>query len=381
MTDQITEYQESKILIEWFEKNKRNLPWRNTKDPYFVWISEIILQQTRVNQGLAFYLRFIGRFPDIKSLAEADQAEVLKFWQGLGYYSRARNLHEAAKSIQANFQGVFPQRYEDVLTLKGIGSYTAAAIVSIVWNQPYPVLDGNVFRVLGRLFAMTVAYDTGEGRKQYEALARLLMNPLQAGLHNQAIMEFGALQCVPQKPDCSQCPLQNKCLGFASGDPLQFPVKQHIINVRARYFNYFFIVHKDLRCTCLSRRLKKDIWEGLFEFPLIETARSMDFEELQDTAPFKALFGDATCLTFTVVSGEVKHVLTHQILYVRFYRVEIQEANLQPRNNIALTDQPAEKIIQSALPGLNHFISVPLDHLDDYAFPRPIHRFLPILLQ
>ena len=358
MKYQSIDYQESKILIAWYQKNKRNLPWRETNDPYRIWISEIMLQQTRVVQGLSYYLRFLQRFPDIGSLAAAEQEEVLKYWQGLGYYSRARNLHEAAQSIQANHQGVFPRQYEEVLALKGVGSYTAAAIVSLTWNQPYPVIDGNVFRVLGRLFAVSVPYDTGKGKRQYEELASMLMNPKEAGLHNQAIMEFGALQCVPQKPDCNQCPLKNRCLGFLSGNPQQFPVKQHIIKVRERYFNYFFILHKGY--TYLSRRSKKDIWEGLFEIPLIETDHSMNLEEIMKMKAFKELFRDAGNLSITISSkNDIKHVLTHQILHAQFFQIEIPKEN----------------------PCLQKYLKVPLDKVDKYAFPRLIHRFLSNYLE
>ena len=349
-----SDYQYSMAIIDWYKKNKRDLPWRNTNDPYQIWISEIILQQTRVIQGLDYYSRFLRRFPDIQSLAEAEQEEVLKYWQGLGYYARARNMHEAAKSIQSNFQGVFPQRYEDILTLKGVGSYTAAAIASLAWNQPYPVVDGNVFRVLGRLFAVDVPYDTGKGKKLYEELACSLMDSQQAGLHNQAIMEFGALQCVPQNPECSQCPLKNKCLGFLSGTPHHFPVKQHIVKVRERYFNYFFILHEGN--TYLLRRIKKDIWEGLFEFPMIETAQSMSFEDICETETFKKLFHDTGKITFSTVSSEVKHVLTHQILHARFYKVEIQKDNSL----------------------LKEYIKISLEKIEDYAIPRLIHRFLSL---
>ncbi|MDR0835009.1 MAG: A/G-specific adenine glycosylase, partial [Tannerella sp.] len=205
--------QENKLFIEWYEKNKRDLPWRGINDPYRIWISEIILQQTRVVQGMEYYLRFVRRFPDVASLASAEQEEVLKYWQGLGYYSRARNLHEAAKDIQTRFRGVFPQRYEDIRSLKGIGDYTAAAIASLTWNQPYPVVDGNVYRVLGRLFAIETPMDSGEGKKQYMELAHTLMDSQQAGIYNQAVMEFGALQCVPQNPDCNQCPFVGQCAG------------------------------------------------------------------------------------------------------------------------------------------------------------------------
>ena len=352
MLNEYTDNQHSTILIDWYKKNKRDLPWRNTNDPFLIWISEIILQQTRVFQGLEYYVRFIRRFPDIKSLAEAEQDEVLKFWQGLGYYSRARNMHEAAQNIQADFSGIFPQRYEDILALKGVGSYTAAAIVSLAWNQPYPVVDGNVYRVLGRLFAIDTPYDTGKGKKLYNELAYRLMNPLLAGLHNQAIMEFGALQCVPQKPDCSQCPLNKMCLGFASGNPQQFPVKQYIIKVRDRYFNYFFVQQGEH--TFLSRRSKKDIWEGLYEFPLIETTHSMSFEEISKTAAFEELFYDIGEIVFSVATNEVKHVLTHQVLHAKFYKAKIKEENSF----------------------LKKYVKVPLEKISDYAIPSMIHRFL-----
>lgn len=346
------DYQYSRDIIDWYKKNKRDLPWRSTKNPYLIWISEIMLQQTRVSQGLDYYLRFVRRFPDIQSLAEAEPEEVLKYWQGLGYYSRARNMHEAAKSIQSDFQGVFPRRYEDVISLKGIGHYTAAAIVSFAWDQPYPVIDGNVFRVLGRLFAVDVPCDTGKGKKIYEELACSLMDARQAGLYNQAIMEFGALQCVPQKPHCSHCPLKNKCLGFASGNPLLYPTKQHIIKVRERYFNYFFIQHEGN--TYLSRRTAKDIWEGLFEFPLIETSQSTSFEEISRTESFNDLFHDTGTITFSADPNEVKHVLTHQILHTRFYTAEIQNENTY----------------------LKKFVKTPLEKIAGYAVPRLIHRFL-----
>ena len=352
MTNVSSDYQHSKTIVDWYKKNKRDLPWRNTKNPYRIWISEIMLQQTRVIQGLDYYLRFLQRFPDIQSLAEAELEEVMKYWQGLGYYSRARNMHEAAKSIHSDFQGVFPRQYEDVLALKGVGSYTAAAIVSFVWNQPYPVIDGNVFRVLGRLFAIDVPYDTGRGKKLYKELAHSLMDPQQAGLHNQAIMEFGALQCVPQNPDCNKCPLQNTCISSLSGIPHHFPIKHHIIKVRKRYFNYFFILLEGN--TYLSRRTKKDIWEGLFEFPLIETAYSMEFDEICETEIFKKLFSNTGKNSFSIASSEIQHVLTHQILHTKFYQVEIRKDNSY----------------------LKKYIKVPLGEIEDYAVPRLIHRFL-----
>ena len=204
----------SKILCTWYENNKRDLPWRKTRDPYILWISEIILQQTRVAQGMDYFLRFTERFPDVAALAKAQEEEVLKYWQGLGYYSRARNLHAAARTVVSLFGGVFPSAYEDVLSLKGIGEYTAAAIVSFAWNQPYPVVDGNVYRVLSRLFAVDEPIDTVRGKKLFARLAGEIMDPARAGLHNQAVMEFGALQCTPLSPVCDSCALFRSLLGF-----------------------------------------------------------------------------------------------------------------------------------------------------------------------
>jgi A/G-specific adenine glycosylase len=352
MTDKT--YKESEIIREWYQQNKRDLPWRYTKDPYLVWISEIILQQTRVAQGLDYYNRFVTRFPDVQSLAEAEQQEVLKYWQGLGYYSRARNLHEAAQNVMSRYHGIFPCRYKEILTLKGIGEYTAAAIASFVWNQPYPVIDGNVYRVLGRLFALATPIDTGKGRKEYRELANLLMPPEYAGIHNQAIMEFGALQCVPQHPDCKRCPLSDGCLGYASGNQQQYPVKQNKTKTRDRYLNYFFITFGSH--TYLHRRTGKDIWEGLYELPLIETAVSMDFVELQYEKPFNGLFHETGEPVITIMASDVKHVLSHQILHATFYRVEIQKENA----------------------ALGKYMKVAWSALSEYPFPKLISAFLAV---
>lgn len=343
---------ESEIFIKWYHANKRDLPWRNTKDPYCIWISEIILQQTRVAQGYDYYHRFIRRFPDVTSLAAAEQEEVLKYWQGLGYYSRARNLHEAAKDIVNRFEGIFPQDYNAVLSLKGVGEYTAAAIVSFAWNQPFPVVDGNVFRVLSRLYAIDTPIDSGSGKKQIMELAQSLIDPKQADLHNQAIMEFGALQCTPQNPDCENCPFVNRCLGYATGNILLFPVKQNKTKTRNRYFNYFHIIcHGN---TYLRRRDEKDIWEGLFEFPLIETEELVAFETLKTTQQFNILFAGIEPSIFLISKTTVKHVLSHQVLYVTFYKVEIQSENIN----------------------LNNYLKIPVSSIDDYPVSRLIHRYL-----
>ena len=342
----------SNILIGWYNENKRGLPWRDTKNPYYIWISEIILQQTRVAQGYDFYLRFIERFPDIKSLAEAEQTDVLKYWQGLGYYSRARNLHEAAKDIMSRFRGVFPSDYDDIISLKGIGEYTAAAIISIVWDQPYPVLDGNVFRVLSRLFAIDIPIDTGKGKKEIMSLANSLIDPKHAALYNQAIMEFGALQCTPRNPACNKCPLVNSCLGYLSGKVQLLPVKQNKTKTRTRYLNYFYITYEGW--TYLQRRSKKDIWEGLFEFPLIESDQMLDLKSMQSTQEFKSLLENTDNPTFSGVKSRVKHILSHQTLYVTFYKVKIQKENDFLKRCIKISisdigDYPVSKLIDSYL--------------------------------
>ncbi|MDH6306663.1 A/G-specific adenine glycosylase [Parabacteroides sp. PF5-5] len=342
----------SDILIAWYQKHKRDLPWRSLNDPYLIWISEIILQQTRVAQGLDYFLRFTERFPNVRSLAEAEEDEVLKYWQGLGYYSRARNLHAAAHQVMERFGGEFPTEYKDVLSLKGIGEYTAAAIVSFVWNKPYPVVDGNVFRVLARLFALDTPIDTGKGKKAFTDLASSVMNPEKAGLHNQAIMEFGALQCVPQSPDCAVCPLQSKCLGYANGSPQAYPVKQNKTKTRNRYFHYLHIIHEGK--IWLNRRSGKDIWKGLYEFPMIETEQPLDFAQLQETDAFKQLLKDAGNLSVSVELSGIKHVLSHQILYASFYKIETEK---QPE-------------------GLQPYLEIPADTISDYAVPRLLQLYL-----
>ncbi|MFZ4583041.1 MAG: A/G-specific adenine glycosylase, partial [Paludibacter sp.] len=231
----------SKTLINWYEHNKRELPWRDISDPYRIWISEIILQQTRVNQGISYYLRFVDRFPDVKALATAHEDEVLKYWQGLGYYSRARNLHKTAQIIVEKHNGNFPNSYTEIVQLKGIGAYTAAAICSFAYNQPYGVVDGNVYRVLSRLFAIQTPIDSSQAKNEFSDLATNLLNNSNPGIHNQAIMEFGALQCVPVQPECNTCPFQKTCKAYELDLVDKLPIKASKTKVRERFFNYFFI--------------------------------------------------------------------------------------------------------------------------------------------
>jgi A/G-specific adenine glycosylase len=313
----------SSILIEWYEVNKRNLPWRGICDPYKIWISEIILQQTRVAQGLKYYLRFIDRFPDVKSLAEAEEQEVLRYWQGLGYYSRARNLHKTAKTVMQTENGVFPQNYQAILRLKGIGEYTAAAITSFVWNMPYPVVDGNVFRFLSRFFAIDEPVDTGKGKKYFMELAKELMDSSRAGLFNQAIMEFGALQCVPASPDCPVCPLEAYCLACAKHSVAQYPVKQNKTKTKNLYLYYFHIRMDDF--IYIRKRKEKGIWQNLFEFPLIESEVALNFEQLNRTALFKDWFEEDNEYDFKEQIKNRKHLLSHRELYASFYEVSIKK--------------------------------------------------------
>lgn len=342
----------SRILINWYEKNKRELPWRDSNDPYLIWISEIILQQTRVSQGYAYFLRFIERFPTVRVLSEASEEEVLKYWQGLGYYSRARNLHAAAQTIMNDYQGTFPNTYKEVLSLKGIGEYTAAAILSFAWGQPYPVVDGNVFRVLTRLYAIDTPIDTSKGKKLITELAGSLLDPMRAVQFNQAIMEFGALQCTPANPLCETCPFVDRCLAFSEGKTTAYPVKKNKVKTRNRYFNYFYIHYNN--GLFLRRRTANDIWKGLFELPLIETDKKLDYAELSGSEAFQSLFADVGELTLLDATLNVKHVLSHQVLYTSFYRIEISDSTALSETYFHVSD----------------------DELEQYAIPRLIHQYL-----
>ena len=309
----------SEKILDWYEIHKRILPWRNIRDPYKIWISEVILQQTRVVQGLDYYKRFIERFPDVHTLAAAGEQEVLKYWQGLGYYSRARNLHAAARSIETRFGGKFPEDYESILSLEGIGEYTAAAVASFAFNQPRPVVDGNVFRFLSRLFAIEEPIDTSKGKKLFKELAGQLMDKQQDGLFNQAIMEFGALQCVPASPDCGACPLTAHCLAKMQGKVSGFPVKLNKPKTKELYLYYFYIHSGEF--IFLKKREGKGIWQNLYEFPSVESETPLEFEDLIKHKDFQALFPGKNASAFKLLIKNCKHVLTHRILYADFYEI------------------------------------------------------------
>lgn len=340
----------AKRLIKWYNFNKRELPWRSTSDPYKIWLSEIILQQTQVNQGLSYYLKFVEEFPMVKDLAKAPADKVMKLWQGLGYYSRARNLHEAAKNIVNEHKGEFPKAYEDIRALKGVGDYTAAAIASIAYNLPYAVVDGNVYRVLSRIFGIETPIDSTSGKKEFYELANELLTKKNPADYNQAIMEFGALYCRPKNPDCTNCIFNDKCEAYRLNKINLLPVKSKKIKVSERYFNY--IVLTDGINAYIKKRKAKDIWQGLYEFYLIESDKKLNETKVLQQSDFIKLVKGCRP-QIKKVSKEYKHILSHQNLNARFYKVTINK----PANDIALK-------------------KVKWNTLHKYAFPRLIEKYL-----
>jgi len=304
----------------WYSFYKRDLPWRNTRNPYYIWLSEIILQQTRIEQGIAYYIRFIEEFPEISDLADASEDQILKMWQGLGYYSRARNLHFTSKIIQQNYGGKFPAKYEVIRSLKGIGDYTAAAIASIAFNLEYPAVDGNVYRLLSRFFGISDPIDSSKGKRTFNDLAKELIKGTDSGMHNQAIMEFGALQCVPRNPNCLQCPLKDGCYAFNAKKVNELPVKQNKTIQRDRFFSYLVLVNN--KNTWLRKRVENDIWKNLFEFPLIETSTQVETKEILAHPDFLDKINSSEVVIENVTKWG-KHILSHQRIHYRFIRIKI----------------------------------------------------------
>ncbi len=335
------------LIIKWYRQNKRNLPWRLTKDPYMIWLSETILQQTKVDQGLNYYLKFRANYPTIHDLAKADEQKVLSDWQGLGYYSRARNLHTTAKTIIDTYQGTFPNTYENILKLKGIGTYTAAAISSFAYDLPHAVVDGNVYRVLSRLFDIELPIDSSEGIKAFKILADELLNKDYPAEHNQAIMEFGALQCTPANPSCDKCPFVLTCLARKNGTIQQRPVKKGKTKVRNRYLHFLHIETEGQ--IIITQRTEKDIWQNMYQFPLIEknsvAELSVIQEEIEHTYNIKV----------TDVISNIKHILSHQHLYTTFWKTKTLPEKL--RSNKA-------------------YLIIPKEALISYPIPRVIDRYL-----
>jgi A/G-specific adenine glycosylase len=309
-------------LTEWYLKNKRDLPWRNTQNPYFIWLSEIMLQQTRVAQGMPYFYSFTNAFPTVFDLANASEEQVLKLWQGLGYYSRARNLHKTAQYVAFELDGNFPDNYTALLKLKGVGSYTAAAIASFSYGESVPVVDGNVFRVLSRYFDIETDILSNNAKKEFTDLAYELIPKNNPALFNQAIMEFGALQCVPKNPNCELCPLNNSCLALQKNKIDLLPVKSKKAKVKNRYLNYvtFLDEHQN---TIIQKRTDKGIWHNLYEFPLIETEQEIDLEYLVEQLQRQDFVGN-NILSVEQTSTESQiHKLTHQHLYIRFWKVKV----------------------------------------------------------
>lgn len=336
----------------WYEKEKRELPWRGSTDPYKIWLSEIILQQTRVAQGTSYYLNFLQKYPDIFSLAAASPDEVLKLWQGLGYYSRARNLHETAKRIATEMNGVFPGSYDGLLRLKGVGNYTAAAISSIAYNEPHAAIDGNVKRVISRLFAVEEQPGSPAGSRIIFDLANEILDKKNPGRHNQAMMELGANICLPSKPLCPKCPLNVNCLALKENKVAELPLKYKKANPRIRYF--YYLIFRDGDRICLKKRTQGDIWTGLYEFPLIEKDQMDETIDLRKLIP-EFLNTDLSNFEIREVSSPVTHKLTHLTIICCFIHITV----------------PGD--LDRLLPT---YIKLNINEFEDYPIPRLIDRYI-----
>lgn len=335
-------------LIIWYKKNARDLPWRNTKDPYKIWLSEIILQQTKVDQGLPYYHAFIKNFSTIKKLADAKFDTILKLWQGLGYYNRAKNMHVTAKFLVNEFNGQFPDNYNDLLKLKGIGSYTAAAIASFAFNKPEAVLDGNVYRVLARFYGVNTAINSSLGKNEFTILAKDFLNHKNHAMHNQAVMELGATICLPKNYNCQICPLSNQCYALANKQQNTLPVKTPNLKPKNRYLNYVFVEHNQY--TYIKQRDRTDIWAGLFEPILIEAENNLEITEFEKLLSEKDWFNKyETQLSFAYFT---KHNLTHLTIYANFY------------------------IINAALKSNESYIKIKISDLENYPIHRLFEKFI-----
>ena len=335
-------------LIAWYNNNKRDLPWRNTTDAYIIWLSEIILQQTRVEQGLPYFYRFAEKYPTVTAFAAAHEDEILRLWQGLGYYSRGRNMLKTAQLVQQQYQGVFPVSYNELIKLKGIGEYTAAAISSFSSNEARAVVDGNVYRVLARYYGIYEPINSPKGKKMFQQIADDLLDNARPALHNQAIMEFGAMLCKPKNPACGICPVHIGCVAFKTNATTYLPVKLKTVKIRKRHFNYMLIFDREK--ILMNKRTDGDIWANMYDLPLVETPALMEPIDLLQLPEMK-FFGDNVALKDN--SAVIKHVLTHQHLYIRF---------------LILKDFP-EKLQEN-------WFYTEVDNLKNLALPKPIFIFI-----
>lgn len=339
----------SNELIVWYLENKRDLPWRNTTDPYKIWLSEIILQQTRVQQGMDYYLKFIAHYPTVKHLAEASEDAVLKDWQGLGYYSRARNLHFSAQYITTALNGIFPNTYKEIIKLKGVGDYTASAIASFCFKESTAVVDGNVYRLLSRYFDIDIPINSPKGIKYFKTLAQTLIKDVSPDIFNQAIMEFGAMACKPKNPECDSCIFKDSCLAFNKNKIDTLPVKEKKIKIKHRYLN-FLVLNIDHQ-TFLEKRIDNGIWKNLYQFPLIEAEKNVTQSELTKLITIDSLTFNPTEITLYNTTP-ITHKLTHQHLYIQFWMV--QKANTKHLN-------------------MTHWNDV-----EQFAIPKPIDNFISL---
>jgi A/G-specific adenine glycosylase len=342
-------------LLRWYENNKRPLPWRETRDPYKIWLSEVILQQTRVTQGTNYYHRFLAAFPDVQCLAAAEEQDVLKLWQGLGYYSRARNMHHTAKEIAELYGGIFPESAAGLKKLKGIGDYTAAAIASICFNEAVAVLDGNVARVISRLYAIDTPIDTNAGRIILNELANTLLDPRQPGTFNQSLMELGALVCTPQSPLCADCPLALSCEARKKNEIGKFPVKTPKKPPTIRHLNYIvisFLQNKE-EFILMRKRTGNDIWKNLYDFPCIETENAAEVDQILELCEKQGLLGGFPYVVRNV-SDEYIHQLSHRRLLAKFIRIDAREipatkANISAIAKAQITELPLPRLIDRYL--------------------------------
>ena len=314
----------SKTLTHWYSINKRNLPWRETKDPYYIWLSEIILQQTQVKQGLPYYEDFVTKYPTVFDLSEAEESEVLKLWQGLGYYSRARNLHATAKHIVNELKGYFPNTYIELLKLKGVGDYTASAIASICFNEATAVVDGNVYRVLSRYFGIETPINSSKGTKEFKQLAQKLIIKNNPAEFNQAIMEFGATHCKPKNPFCDVCPFNNSCIAFNTGVINNLPVKIKSAKAKKKHFNFLVFISEDSK-TVLHKREGKGIWQNLYQFPLIETEKKVSVKDFEKHLMNNELLKDLPFKLSLYNKESIIHKLSHQHLYTNFWIINVEK--------------------------------------------------------
>ena len=335
------------LILSWFDQNKRDLPWRNTLNPFHIWLSEIILQQTRVDQGMKFYINFITEFSTVHDLANADEQKVLKLWQGLGYYSRARNLHAAAQFISKELEGVFPNNYKDLLQLKGVGDYTAAAIASIVYKEPVPAVDGNMFRVFSRYYGIENDISLSKTKKVFWDLGLEIIDQKRPGDFNQAVMDLGATICLPKAPKCDICPLNASCEALRLNKVLEFPVKTKKTKVSNRFLHFFLLENDSF--IALTKRSGKDVWQNLYTLPMIETST--------DLLDHEGILERNIHLDLSFISEE-KHILSHQHLYIKYYTYKPKASKIEDLKHLA------------------DFEWINLNSIEDYPLPKPIEKFI-----